>query len=254
MPSQINPATINPNFPVPGVNQSSQGFRTNFLSIQNNFSETVSEMNDLINKVIVSAPLTYGTPTNINDFGGMLNSNLAIYDYALSVFNNGNISTSGSPILDFSNAAVQQYNLTTANTTQTCSIQNFPDLGYSEMILDITASSVPQNINLSALTAGSAVFTNGNSGLAGFNANTSVFTITKANVPYILTLGSLDGLNWILSERGSTAVAERYTPANIGAPGDTTGMLSFDSGNIYVCTNNWDGVTPIWKYSPLLTF
>jgi hypothetical protein len=60
MPSQINPNSIDPNYPIAGENQSTAGFRSNFLAIQNQFIETEAELNDLTNKVLVSAALTYG--------------------------------------------------------------------------------------------------------------------------------------------------------------------------------------------------
>ena len=255
MSSQINPSTINPNYPVPGVNQSSGGFRQNFLAIQNAFSETVSEMNDLINKAIVSAPLTYGTPTNINDFGGMQNSNLAIYDYALTVFNNGNVANSAIQTVSFSNAAVQQYNFTTANSSQTLAITNFPNLGFSEVVLAITANVTPQFINLSALTSGGTIHSSGHSGLAGFNAITGTYTITTANALYLLTLSSLDGTNWIISNKTTEAVVRNSAPtANIGTFGDTKGMIAQGNSNLYVCVNNYDGSNVAWKWVGLNSF
>jgi len=253
--SQVNPSSINAAYPVPGVNQSSQGFRTNFLAIQNNFAQYVVEMNDVINKAIVSAPLTYGANTSINNFGGMQNSNLSLFDFAYTVYNGGNISSSQNIPLNFSNGYVQQYTLTSANSVITPIISNFPGLGYSEIVLDITAKATPQFVNLASITSTGNVYTNGNVGIAGYNATHSNITLTQANVPYTFKFSSSDGNNWVVSSPSTSAVACSWpTGANItgvGNPGDTTGMVAFSTGNIYVCTNNYDGSTVIWKRTAL---
>ena len=47
MSSNIKPSNINELFPISGINQSSQGFRSNFSSIKNNFSTAQSEISNL---------------------------------------------------------------------------------------------------------------------------------------------------------------------------------------------------------------
>jgi len=39
--------------------------------------------------------------------------------------------------------------------------------------------------------------------------------------------------------------------SSIGRIGDTTGMTSIDAGYVYVCVGDYDGVTNIWRRSPL---
>ena len=256
MSSQVNPNSINPSYPTPGVNQSSQGFRSNFLAIQNFAKQYVLEMNDLINKVIVSAPLTYGSQSTINDFGGMLNSNMSSYDSGLKVWNLGAITTSNTVPISFGNGAVQTFSLTgTAGGTQSVNISEFPGLGYSEVILNVTATNPPQFINFGNLVIGGTLSTNGGVNIAGFNASTANFAMTSSS-PYSFTLGSLDGINWTLSARG-TAIARMTPPStNLGAIGDTTGMIASDPAGsfIYICIGNYDGVTAIWKRTATSTF
>ena len=248
MSSQVNPSTINPNFPVPGVNQPSQGFRSNFLAIQNFAAQYVAEMNDLINKAIVSAPLTYGNlSSNINNFGGMNNSNLAIYDFAYGSLtpSANNISTSGTLTLDCSKASYFPYNLT-SSSVQTVSINNYTGLGYSEVVLDITASAVPQYINLATLTSGSTITCLGSVPIPGFNSTTSNLAINNVGRNEFV-LGSLDGTAWVLWKKNMSATARQRTPASaVGAPGDTSGQIVYDGSYIYVCTNNYDGASSIW--------
>lgn len=198
MSSQINPSSINAQFPVPGVNQPSQGFRTNFLAIQNNFSEAVSELNDLTSKVIVSAPLLYG-PANvsINNFGGMQNANLSLLDYALVVSNIVATAANSVPTLNFSNTSVANINITAgASAIQSIAFSNFPGLGYSEMTIIAQATNVPQYLNFSNLTIGSTIY--GGNGVTGFfSANNTV--VLNTTQPKLLKFGSADGTNWFVS-------------------------------------------------------
>ena len=243
MSSQVNPSSINSQYPIPGVNQPSQGFRSNFLAIQNAFSQYVSEMNDIISKVIVSAPLLYGANISINNFGGMQNSNLSLFDYALTVNNITAATANSVPTLSFSSAAVANINITSGTSvTQTINVSNFPSLGYSELIIQVEASTLPQFLNFANITPGGNLITSG--GIAGFNANTANFAITSS--PKTIKLGSTDGINYSLSS-SSTAVAKPYIPTGIGKPGDTAGTISYGPSFIYVCVANYDGVTTIWK-------
>jgi hypothetical protein len=251
MSSQINPSSISTNFPVPGVNQSSQGFRSNFLATQNGLSEAVAELNDLFNKVIVSAPLVYGNNNSgINNFGGMQNSNLSLFDFALVTSDIPASTANSVPTLSFSSIAVANISITSGTpVTQTINVANFPTLGYSELILQVEATTVPQFLNFSGIVPGGSITTSGKSGIAGFNTSTANFAITTTN-PYIIKISSTDGLNYIL-DSSTAAVAKLATPSNIGALGDTAGMIAYDSNYIYVCIANYDGITTIWKKSAI---
>jgi len=248
MSSQVNPNSINPAYPVAGVNQSTQGFRSNFLAIQQNFAQYVTEMNDLISKAIVSAPLIYGSNVSVNNFGGIQNANLSLYDFGLFSANANSISSSTTLNVDMSQAAFYPYTLTGTNTTQSVGISNFPNLGYSEVVIEVTPTTVPQFLDLSSVVAGGKVYTSGNAAIAGYNSTTSNLALTKSQAPYLVKLGSVDGSNWILSTTSSGAVARNGAPGSaIGAFGDTTGMIAFDATHIWVCTGNYDGATSIWK-------
>lgn len=64
MASQINPALINGQFPVQGVDNPSQGLRTNFTNTQLNFAYAAAEITDLQNKCLLKSPLNGGTANN----------------------------------------------------------------------------------------------------------------------------------------------------------------------------------------------
>jgi hypothetical protein len=55
--SNINTNSIDATFPVPGVNNSSQGFRDNFSSIKNNLTTAGTEITDLQNKAVLKSAL-----------------------------------------------------------------------------------------------------------------------------------------------------------------------------------------------------
>ena len=56
--SNINTNGININYPVPGTNNSTQGFRDNFASIKNNLTSAKTEITDLQSKVLVKSALS----------------------------------------------------------------------------------------------------------------------------------------------------------------------------------------------------
>jgi len=58
------------------------------------------------------------------------------------------------------------------------------------------------------------------------------------------------GLYPVVSQNGSfnEVVVKQAAPASsVGASGDTAGMISWNTGYIYVCTAAHDGSTDIWK-------
>jgi hypothetical protein len=50
---------------------------------------------------------------------------------------------------------------------------------------------------------------------------------------------------------GTIAIAQNAPSTAVGAAGDETGMIAWNSSYIYVCTGNYDGSTHIWKRSSL---
>lgn len=58
MASDIVPGNIDGTFPIAGIDNDTQGFRTNFTNTATNFTEAKSEIEDLQTKAILKAPLT----------------------------------------------------------------------------------------------------------------------------------------------------------------------------------------------------
>lgn len=117
MASRINATNINGNYPVPGQDNNSQGFRDNFTNIRNNFSEAAFEISDLQEKVVLKSALT-GEELD-NNFDGSVIRNarfigsretvipigssegVVAINYASASF--FTVSTSGNITLEFSN-------------------------------------------------------------------------------------------------------------------------------------------------------
>jgi hypothetical protein len=113
MTSAINTNGINVNYPVPGVNNSSQGFRDNFSAIKNNLNTAAAEITDLENKVVLKAALD-GMPIN-NDMANTLISNALTRSFRASTYNLGN-AISGTMIVNVALGDVQ-YGTVAGNTT-----------------------------------------------------------------------------------------------------------------------------------------
>lgn len=110
--STINTNAINVNYPVPGVNNNSQGFRDNFASIKTNLNLAATEITDLQTKVVVKQALT-GTVTN-NDMANTLISNASTRSFRATTYNLGN-ALSGTVLVDVSLGDVQ-YGTVAGNT------------------------------------------------------------------------------------------------------------------------------------------
>jgi hypothetical protein len=104
MTSQINTNGINVNYPVPGENNSSQGFRDNFAQIRTNLNTGAGEITDLQNKVVLKAALDNSVLNN--DMANTLISNASTSGFRATTFNLGN-ALSGTVLVDVNRADVQ---------------------------------------------------------------------------------------------------------------------------------------------------
>ena len=126
MASNIVPGNIDGTYPKAGQDNSSQGFRDNFSSTKNNFTEAKTEIEDLqTNKANLNSA---------NNFSGNTIQNAVFKDNSETVFAHGSVS-SGSVTLNHENGHYQTLTIT-ANTT--FAFSNFPTGSVGRMILDIT--------------------------------------------------------------------------------------------------------------------
>ena len=95
MTSQINYGAINSNFPVPGADNDSQGFRSNFSAISQGLQTAKSELTELQTNAIISADLaTSSTPVLNNLKGSSLYNGVYYQMYGLAP-STRNINSSG---------------------------------------------------------------------------------------------------------------------------------------------------------------
>ena len=106
--STINTNGIDVNYPVPGVNNNSQGFRNNFAAIKTNLDTGASEITDLQNKAVLKAALANTTLNN--DMANTLISNALTRSFRASTYNLGN-ALSGTVLVNASLGDVQYGNI-----------------------------------------------------------------------------------------------------------------------------------------------
>ena len=233
--STINTNPINVNYPVPGVNNNSQGFRDNFASIVTNLNTAATELTDLQNKVVVKQALI-GTVVN-NDMANTLISNASTLSFRATTYNLGN-SLAGTVLVNASLADVH-YGTVSANTT--INFGSWPPTGTQSNIQIRLSVSNPNAV----ITFSGNVLASNNTGattLENFVANGGLVTVTApygvSEMDYIISTtdcGNTLYIEPVNRPRQSTQIQQRLiTPT--GFQGDVTGTVavgpSFNQLNI----------------------
>lgn len=105
--SNINTNSIDTTYPVPGVNNSTQGFRDNFASIKNNLDTASAELTDLQNKVVLKSALN-GTSLD-NNMSNVVISYAATRNFRSTLKDYGVLATEpDAVIIDVSAADVHR--------------------------------------------------------------------------------------------------------------------------------------------------
>jgi len=246
MSSQISPTAINAQFPVAGVNNNTQGFRDNFAATQNNFVFTAQDINDLLNKAVVTAPLNNGNSVVSNNLQGLPLKGAVLSYFSFAVVSHGTLTTTAIENFDFSLGYIHTITLNGAGAVTTVTPINIPANGSAPINIQITVSNTTHQLQFPAVTAYN---------VPGFNSVSNILSFNAAGT-YFYTLSTPNGgTSWQLTSPIQIAQAQAYVPAtSIGVNGDTAGMISYGNGNVYVCTANHNGVTNIWKYMSLSSF
>jgi hypothetical protein len=217
--SKINTSSLDNTFPIPGKNQSSQGFRDNFSSTKSNLDIAASEIFDLQNKSILKSALNDSLLSN--DMANTLISNASIKSFRHTTKNLGLLS--GTTIIDASEADAQ-YGSIIANT----------QLKFAKWAPMNTEQTIKLNIDFSANTTASLSFPN--------NTNNTLLENIKVqgNVATITAPANTDNLslNITTTDCGNTLIV---TPENrnfkstqidqriilpTGIQGDTNGSIA----------------------------
>lgn len=224
--STINTNGINVNYPVPGVNNNSQGFRDNFASIKNNLNIAGTEISDLQNKVVVKAALENTTVNN--DMANTLISNASTKNFRATTYNLGN-ALSGTVVIDTSlgdvhtgtvtgNVTLQFSNWAPAGTERNVELQL--NVSNSNAVISFPAEVVSSNNNF-----GVTILEN-YANLANVATVTAPANVSQLN--YRLTTvdcGTSIYIEPLNRPQQATQIQQR-TPSPKGYLGDVTGTIS----------------------------
>ena len=140
MTSLINPNNIDTSYPVAGQDNSTQGFRTNFTNIKQNFQYAETEINALQNNGVVT--------NAANNFNDNLIYAARMQDIAFTKITDS--SAAGNIILNF--ASGQYYSLVTDGATS-LTFSNWPAAGESAvgyMRLQVQVTNVAHTVTIAA--------------------------------------------------------------------------------------------------------
>lgn len=247
--STINTNGIDANYPIPGTNNSSQGFRNNFTSIKNNLDIASNEISDLQNKVVVKQALANTTLSN--DMGNTLISNASTLGFRATSYNLGN-SLSGTVLIDLTLGDVQ-YGTVAANSNVTLQFGNWAPTGTQsnvQLILNVNDSNsfvrFPNEVTKLNNNYGVTLLEN-YANTANVATVSAPFGVTQLDYRFsTLDCGSNVYVEPMNRPQKTTQLVNR-TPTNTGNLGDVAGAICFDSSYLYVCTGTYNGVTAIWK-------
>ena len=229
--STINTNGLDVNYPVPGQNNSTQGFRNNFTNIKQNLNIAANEISDLQNKVVLKSALANSTLNN--DMANTLIANASTLQFRSTMYNLGNAlvnnvlvncslgdvqygNLAGNIVLDFASWAP-------TNTLSTVELQiGRPNTNANFTITFPTEALIDNNSGWTLLE---------NSGTNGTLATlTFPHDVTQLN----LTVTSTDCGNTLFVQPTnrpfkSTQIQTR-TPPSTGQLGDVVGTVCIDAG------------------------
>lgn len=260
--SDINTNSINTNYPIPGVNNTTQGFRDNFTGIKIGLDQASTEITDLQTKVVVKSALD-GFPLD-NDMANTLISNAATRGFRATTYNlSDNIPSSIT--VNVSKADVH-YGTIQGNTTI-----NFGGWAPSgtestvKLLLNIANANAYITFPTTTINSSNVVTSGMNLGcrlVQNYYSNVADTAVTN-NVTYTNLISVPAGaqeLNFTIStvdcgttldiqsvNRSEKAGQIPYrTPTATGIRGDSPGTICSDNSYLYVCIGTYNGSSTIW--------
>lgn len=231
MSSTINTNSIDVNYPIPGQNNNTQGFRNNFTAIKTNLDTAGSEISDLQNKVVLKTALANSTLNN--DMANTLISNASTLGFRATTYNLGN-ALSGTIVVDCALGDVQYGNLSGNITLQFGSWA--PTGTQSKIQLQLGRANADTNFSISFPTEAIVDNNHGFVLLENFSTPNSVPTVS---FPYDVTqlnlqITSNDCGNSLFVEPINrpfeTTQIQTRTPPSTGQVGDVVGTICIDEG------------------------
>lgn len=231
MTSAINTNAIDVNYPIPGQNNNSQGFRNNFTAIKTNLDTAGNEISDLQTKVVLKSALANSVLNN--DMANTLISNASTLGFRATTYNLGN-ALSGTIVVDCALGDVQYGNLAGNISLQFGSWA--PTGTQSKVQLQLGRANANVNYNIAFPSAAVVDNNHGFVLLENFSTPNSVPTVT---FPYDvtqlnLTITSNDCGNSLFVEPTNrpfeTTQIQTRTPPSTGQVGDVVGTVCIDEG------------------------
>lgn len=226
--SAINTNSINTAYPIPGINNSSQGFRDNFTSVKVNLDVAANEITDLQNKAVLKSALANTNGVINNDMANTLISNASTRSFRNTTYNLGN-ALSGTVNINASVADLFYG-----------SVSNNISLRFNSWAPTNTQQIIYLNLNIGNTSAiinfpQEAYYAGNNSGLAQTqnymgNGNVSVpYGITQLNY----RISTVDCGNTLYIEpvnrEYQSVQIETRSPPPTGQQGDVTGTVCVDA-------------------------
>jgi hypothetical protein len=243
---------INVNYPIPGQDNDSQGFRTNFSNIQSSLTVAGDEISRLqVNAVNLNDTNDFGN--NVVKKASFQACNQVVYEVSTSTISAGNI------LIDYNNGNYQKIELDTT-ATYTITLQNYPtDTSLSKAVrFEITREVRGITINWSGgnevLSRSSNSITYADSGICVWdiwttNDGTTLFANEVNNPVNVSRYGDIHG------STGTTTMTAGFVciPAASGAPsGIPSGIpagqipMYFDTSSdyLYIYNGSWKKAGP----------
>lgn len=240
MTSTINTNGIDGNYPVPGQNNNSQGFRDNFTAIKNNLNTAESEISDLQSNAVLKGPLT-GIPLD-NNMANTLISNAAVRTFRNTTYNLGN-NVSGTVVVDCTLGDVQFATITGNTTFQFAGWA--PTSTKHTITLDLTVANTEAFLMFPAEVVGSGDILENNIEVSG---NLAIAKAPHDVTNLIYDFSTIDCGNTILVEPVNRSyqisqIEQRQAITPTGYVGDRNGDVAFstviepqtvtDTGNVF---------------------
>jgi hypothetical protein len=242
--STINTNGIDVNYPVPGQNNNTQGFRNNFTAIRQNLNTAGAEITDLQNKVVLKTALANSVLNN--DMANTLIANASTLQFRATTYNLGNALVD-NVLVDCSLGDLQYGNLSgnvlltfgswaPTNTQSTIKLQLGRPNNQADFTITLPSEAViDQNSGWTLLEN------------SGSNANLATITFPYDVTQIDLTLTSTDCGNTIYVQPTNrpykTTQIQLRTPSPVGYLGDVAGTVAVDEDYLYVCTDSFDATT-----------
>jgi len=166
MTSQIDPNSIDNQYPVAGQDNSTQGFRDNFSFTRINFQAAKDEITDLQNKVLLKSALSGETLDN--NLSGALLYGARIQNFSATQLNLGSVS--GALTVNY---AAGHYQIISINSNVSLSFTGFPGNNLAWLILRVEAGAGETLTLPAAVGAGGSA--QSRQGIQGINGQVITF-------------------------------------------------------------------------------